>query len=546
MTMRSAKKCTSAAITKSDLKIPQRSPLHGQCHKLLELSNHMLSLYSSEDILRQLLYSLGEALGCDSAVLFFFEQNDGKRLPRSIQVEFNAQSHQSWADPLRRELVEKVRRSGLPEMRNYAGNGDGATAMPLTNHLEHLIAVPVAVKNHNCGIFAASRKGESPYSKDEYELARLFASFASLTLENAGLAHDKEQIAMLLRKLSPLTDGLMRPLSLKELAEHIGNGALAVSGADRVAVYRLETNERFSLLYAHGLSSEYLNEALKYLHQLRAENMSDLLQPSFTSDVSHLPMVSIRRKLSKMAGYQAVAACPVQYEDRLLATIDCLYNRPREWSKADQDAMKIFAGQAALAFENARLRQDLEDTYMETILTLARAVDARDAYTAQHSQKLAEWAVVTAQKLGLSDNEVQTIRWAALLHDIGKIGIPDSILRKPGPLTDEEWVVMKRHPELGAQIVAPLRKLEKITPLIRHHQEKYDGSGYPAGLKGEQIPLGARILTVVDAYGAMTDDRVYRRARTQSEAVAELKRCAGQHFDRHIVDVFNQVIQATC
>jgi putative nucleotidyltransferase with HDIG domain len=234
----------------------------------------------------------------------------------------------------------------------------------------------------------------------------------------------------------------------------------------------------------------------------------------------------------------------MQYEDRLLATIDCLYNRPREWSKADQDAMKIFAGQAALAFENARLRQDLEDTYMETILTLARAVDARDAYTAQHSQKLAEWAVVTAQKLGLSDNEVQTIRWAALLHDIGKIGIPDSILRKPGPLTDEEWMVMKRHPELGAQIVAPLRRLEKITPLIRHHQEKYDGSGYPAGLKGEQIPLGARILTVVDAYGAMTDDRVYRRARTQSEAVAELKRCAGQHFDRHIVDVFNQVIQA--
>ena len=544
MTMRSAKTRTSAAVTKRDLKMPQRSPLHGQCRKLLELSNHMLSLYSPDDILRQLLHSLGEALGCDSAVLFFLEQNGGKRSPRCIQVEFSARDHRSWADPLRRDLVEKVHQTGLPELRNYANNGDGAIPMPLTKRHEHLIAVPVAVKDHNCAIFAASRQGEPPYSKEEYELARLFASFASLTLENAGLAHDKEHLAMLLRQLSPFTDGLMRPVSLKELAEIIGKGALAVSGADRVAVYRFDTNEGVSFLYAHGLSSEYLNEALRHLRRLSEKNMSDLLQPSFTSDVNHLPTVSIRRKLSKMAGYRAVAAYPMQYEDRLLATIDCLYNRPREWSKADQDAMKIFAGQAALAFENARLRQDLEDTYMETILTLARAVDARDAYTAQHSQKLAEWAVVTAQKLGLSDNEVQTIRWAALLHDIGKIGIPDSILRKPGPLTDEEWMVMKRHPELGAQIVAPLRRLEKITPLIRHHQEKYDGSGYPAGLKGEQIPLGARILTVVDAYGAMTDDRVYRRARTQSEAVAELKRCAGQHFDRHIVDVFNQVIQA--
>ncbi len=133
--------------------------------------------------------------------------------------------------------------------------------------------------------------------------------------------------------------------------------------------------------------------------------------------------------------------------------------------------------------------------------------------------------------------------WGALLHDIGKIGVPDEILRKAGPLTDEEWELMKRHPELGAEIVAPVKKLVDVAPIIRSHQEKFDGSGYPDGLRGEEIPLGARILAVVDAYGAMTDERVYRKARSHEEALAELRRCAKTHFDPEVVDAFLAVLE---
>ena len=211
----------------------------------------------------------------------------------------------------------------------------------------------------------------------------------------------------------------------------------------------------------------------------------------------------------------------------------------------DADKVRLtntVADQAASAIHRAQLHQQLEDAYVQTVLALSRAMDARDTYTGDHSQRLAEWAVATARQLGCDEEEVEAIRWGAYLHDIGKIGVPDSILRKPGKLTDEEWEVVKRHPDIGAEIVAPVKKLARVVPIIRHHHERYDGSGYPDGLKGEEIPLGARILAVVDAYSAIVDERPYKPARTHEEAVAELRRCAGTHFDPRVVEAFLAVL----
>jgi len=201
------------------------------------------------------------------------------------------------------------------------------------------------------------------------------------------------------------------------------------------------------------------------------------------------------------------------------------------------------ADQAASALRRARLHEQLEESYIETILALANAMDARDSYTGDHSQRLAAWAEATARELGCTEADIETIRWGALLHDIGKIGVPDRILLKPGPLTDEEREMINRHPEIGAEIVAPVRKLADIAPIIRAHQEKWDGTGYPDGLKGEAIPLRARILAVVDAYGAITDERPYKSARSHEEAVTELKACAGTQFDPQVVEAFLRVLE---
>ncbi len=198
---------------------------------------------------------------------------------------------------------------------------------------------------------------------------------------------------------------------------------------------------------------------------------------------------------------------------------------------------------AANALQKVQLHQELEGAYLQSVLALARALEARDTSREDHSQRQANLAESIASALNCSADELMAIRWAALLHDIGKIRVPDEILNKPGPLTDAEWSVMKRHPEIGAEIVAPVKKLEAVAPIIRSHREKFDGTGYPYGLAGQDIPLGARILMIANAYTAMTSELVYRKARTHTEAISELKRYSGTQFDPEIVEVFLQVIE---
>jgi diguanylate cyclase (GGDEF)-like protein/putative nucleotidyltransferase with HDIG domain len=167
--------------------------------------------------------------------------------------------------------------------------------------------------------------------------------------------------------------------------------------------------------------------------------------------------------------------------------------------------------------------------------SLARAVDARDVYTGSHSQRVADLAARTARRLGLPEEEVELTRLAASLHDLGKLAIPEEILRKPGPLTDPERMVLERHPQIGFRMLESLG-VDPVADWVLHHHERWDGSGYPDGLPGDAIPLGARIIFVADAYDAMTSERVYRRRVAPEQAIAELRRCAGSQFDPGIVN----------
>lgn len=179
---------------------------------------------------------------------------------------------------------------------------------------------------------------------------------------------------------------------------------------------------------------------------------------------------------------------------------------------------------------------------IETITSLAFAIDAKDHYTQGHSQKVASYAVLLAEALAaegrLSQGEVEEIRLAALLHDVGKVGIPETILNKSGPLNGEEWEIMKTHTSLGARILEPLRVMGALQRIIRHHHEFYDGSGYPDQLSGAQIPFGARVVAIADAFDTITSDRTYKKARSPEDALAELQRCGGAQFDPELVNLF--------
>jgi len=204
--------------------------------------------------------------------------------------------------------------------------------------------------------------------------------------------------------------------------------------------------------------------------------------------------------------------------------------------------INAIADYASSSIQRAMLHNKLEENFLQTVISLANAMDARDSYTGDHSQRMADMASWIGKEMGLSFKEIETLHWAGILHDIGKIGVPDQILNKKGPLTKKEWVVMKEHPVIGAQIVAPIKYLAPVSPIIQAHHEKFDGTGYPYGLEGFDIPLGSRILAVVDAYTAIRDKRVYSEAHTHEEAIAELRRFSGTQFDPKIVDVFCKTI----
>jgi diguanylate cyclase (GGDEF)-like protein/putative nucleotidyltransferase with HDIG domain len=181
---------------------------------------------------------------------------------------------------------------------------------------------------------------------------------------------------------------------------------------------------------------------------------------------------------------------------------------------------------------------------VETVTSLAMAIDAKDQYTQGHSQKVSAYSVMIAQAMEMTEAEVEEIRLAGLLHDIGKVGIPEVILNKSGPLDATEWTTMKTHTQLGAKILEPLAAMSRIRDMVEHHHEFYDGSGYPDRLTGEQIPLGARVIAIADAYDTITSARTYKKARTPEEAFSELERCAANQFDPDIVSVFIETMRS--
>lgn len=178
----------------------------------------------------------------------------------------------------------------------------------------------------------------------------------------------------------------------------------------------------------------------------------------------------------------------------------------------------------------------------ETIFSIANAVEARDKSTGRHSFRVAEYAVLIARELGFSEEELEQIRRTGLLHDIGKIGVPDSVLNKPARLTDEEYEVMKTHTVIGGEILKDFTLIPHVDEGAKFHHERYDGKGYPNGLKGEEIPLNARIIGIADAFDAMTANRVYRKALDMDFVVAELKRCAGSQFDPALAEIMLELI----
>jgi response regulator RpfG family c-di-GMP phosphodiesterase len=241
-----------------------------------------------------------------------------------------------------------------------------------------------------------------------------------------------------------------------------------------------------------------------------------------------------------LASFMAV---PLRVQNRLIGFVAVAsFTAAKRFDEGQRKLLSIIGSRAAAAIENARLYEDLQATFQQTIEGLAKAIDKMDRYTAGHSDRVAMYAVHLARRLGLSESEIEIVRQSALMHDIGKIGCVLN-LNKPGKLTNDEYEVFKKHPVYGKDILDPIKFLHPLIPGVFLHHERWDGRGYPLKLKGPDIPLLARIISVADTYDAMTSDRSYRRALPHEVSVAEIERCAGSQFDPELAATFTEQIE---
>jgi HD-GYP domain-containing protein (c-di-GMP phosphodiesterase class II) len=234
---------------------------------------------------------------------------------------------------------------------------------------------------------------------------------------------------------------------------------------------------------------------------------------------------------------------PMEIAGRLAGVFRFVRHGGEAFHTRDADMVLMFMKQVALCIENRDMVNHRETFYLELVQTLADILDAKDASMEGHTRRMRSLARAIGRELHMPDEFIYYLEFAALMHDIGKIGIDESLLKKPGKLTAEEFAIIKKHPELGHKILAPVTMLAPVAPMVLYHQEWFNGKGYPEGLSGEEIPLGARIVAIIDAYSAMSSSRPWRPALTDAQVIEEVRKGAGTQFDPKVVDAFLSVMQ---
>ena len=517
----------------------------------LETLNTVTAVLSTslelEQVLALILSEIKQVLPFDSGAVFLSEKGE----LRVAAVYGIKSSMIGQVFSVEDELFQKIKQtskalivdtiSADPRFRNWGQSGK----------LESWMGVPLIIRDSLIGFMTFDSLQPNAYSIEQAELALSFAAQAAQAIENARQFRDTQHRASQLASLHKIDQAITSSfdisftldLLLKHLLEQMQVDAAAVLG------YKIHL-QTLSFSQGKGFYTTALQQTDLRLGNGLAGKVALGQRPIFIPDLTESSEAAFSESPEfEKEGFHAYYGIPLIVKGELVGVLEIFHRSPLDLDSEEMDFLNVLAGQAAIAMDNSNLFKEIQNSntklvqaYDATIEGWARALELRDMETEGHSRRVVKTTMDLAKILDLREGDLVDIRRGALLHDIGKMGIPDVILQKPGKLSAEEWKIMQLHPVYAYDWLSPIDYLRPALDIPHYHHEKWDGTGYPDGLKGERIPLSARIFAIVDVWDALCSDRPYRKAWSEEKALTHIRAESGKHFDPRIVEAFMKVV----
>lgn len=451
--------------------------------------------------------------------------------------------------PAGKGLTSQVAITGKPYVNNlFRTNPDPITVkVSDLEPTEALAIVPITAENQVIGTLGIG--SDTPINEHDEQVLRAICDIGGSAIHRAELFEETRRRLRHLRSLREIDTAIASSFDLGLTLDVVVSQAINELHVDAACVLLLHEDQTLKYGAGKGFKTDVAKTAhIKLGQGLAGKVAKERMFLEAPVIAGALPPADLK-VLIDQEGFVSYYAAPLIAKGKVIGVLETFQHSPVTRNEEWKDFLNTLAGQAAIAIDNAKLfedlqrsNQDLRKAYDRTIEGWAHALSLRDMETVEHSRRVTEMTVRLARALGISEEQLIHVRRGALLHDIGKMSIDDRVLRKTGPLDEAEWGQMRKHPDYARQMLAPIEFLHPAMAIPTSHHEKWDGSGYPQGLKGKQIPLEARIFSIVDVWDALTSDRPYRAAWTEEKAHQYLREQSGKHFDPKVVDAFFQYI----
>ncbi|PWH19714.1 MAG: hypothetical protein DDG59_02065 [Anaerolineae bacterium] len=516
-------------------RVKELEVIAGVSYALRAADNHL-------EMVEAILEHVRSGLGMNTAALRLFDPQNQHPICEKVQGDYH--HLEEFLKAFGKQTItalQKSRSAVFMEEDDYAGQEPYPRPA--------MVAIPLIAQDVYLGELYACRR--SQISAQELHLLEMIADIAANAFYRARLHQQTEKQLQHLSTLFKIDQAISKRHDLNAILEIIVQEAHIQLGGDAIAIHLYDPQtEQLTFIAGHGFRTELIKEITYSVREGRFKTTQTTLESLYIPSIFRTNISTTHTKLFLEEGFIAYAATPLLIQNQLRGVLEVFHRKEFQPQEEWKRLFEAFASQAAIAIDNAQMFADIQRTnlqlsiaYDATLEGWAKALELRDGETSGHSNRVTELTLHIAAEMGVPNDQMIHIWRGARLHDIGKMAVPDSILLKPAPLSEGEWEIMRRHPVYAYELLAPIEYLRPALDIPYCHHERWDGSGYPRGLKGEEIPLAARIFAVVDVWDALTSDRPYRPAWDKEKSLQYIIEQRGKQFDPAVVDVFLRIIK---